>query len=626
LSSHDAPEVSLLQAAGKLGDQQVDTILREALANISRREFVLAERLLDVVFSSRPDDPNALYVLAQLRHLQGRLPEAQGLYRRSLAIDSAHPETHFHLGQALTLSGELDDAIASFKESIRLRPESAEAHFELGMTLSRKQDFSAAERAYREALRLAPNLLPARHALSTTLVSLGRPKDAEAVGRGALQQAANDARWFAAFKHTIAIAISEQHRYEEAIQSYEEVQAIAPTLPFLDHNCANALQACGRKEEAEAMYRRALAREPLDLMAHRGLNQLLWRLGRPDFLESYDTVAQLHSGNATLFVEKGRQLLLHGMDNEAMQAFERAIQIAPHDERAREGRASALTRLGRHRDAIAELESIAARWPKSPEVRLGLSECFLRAGETQRAIVAAQDALARAPNNQLALALLNTALRQQGDPQGASDYENLIEAFDLTPPDGYGDLESFHRELSAYLSRLHGVLPPPGAEGLRLIGRTSGTIFGAGTEVIASLRAHLDKAVAHHVTRLEKNGAHPFLKRRDKELRYSGSWSTRVAPGGSIANHIHDNGWISGIYFVSLPDDTGDEESTNAWLKLGEPPFDAHLAKPIERTIRPQPGRLVLFPSYLWHGSVAFQAKQPRLSVSFDAVPEASRE
>lgn len=610
------------QTAKTLTDQQVDTLLREALSHLTRREFVTAERMLDIVLGSRPDSPHVLHVFGQLRHLQNRLPEAQGLYRRALAIDPAHPEIQYHLGQALVIAGQVDEAVCALKDSIRLRPEQPEAHLELGMALSRKQDFLGAERAYREALRLAPDLLAARHAISTTLISLGRAKEAEAVARAALPQAASDARWYSAFKHTIAIAISEQHRYDDAVHAYEDVQAIAPTLPFLDHNCANALQASGRSVEAEALYRRALAREPLDLLAHRGLAQLLWQLGRGDYLEHYEASAKSFPAHATLLVEKGRQLLLYDQNEAAHEAFARALHIAPHDERAREGLASSLSRLGRYADAISEFESIAARWPNSAEIRSGLSECFLRAGEGRKALAAADEALRSAPNNQLALALRLTALRLLGD--AGSDFETLVQGFDLTPPEGYADNASFHHELASYLERLLGALPPHDAVGLRLISRTSGTIFGGGESVITTLRAHLDKAVAAYVAGLPEDATHPFLRRRDKELRYAKSWATRVAPGGSIPNHIHDNGWISAVYFASGPDPGGDERSGS--LKFGEPPFDAHLSEPIARLVKPEPGRLVLFPSYLWHGSIAFETATPRITLSFDAIPEASRD
>jgi hypothetical protein len=37
--------------------------------------------------------------------------------------------------------------------------------------------------------------------------------------------------------------------------------------------------------------------------------------------------------------------------------------------------------------------------------------------------------------------------------------------------------------------------------------------------------------------------------------------------------------------------------------------------------IRPEVGQLVLFPSYLWHGTVPFDDAAPRITVAFDAVP-----
>jgi hypothetical protein len=33
------------------------------------------------------------------------------------------------------------------------------------------------------------------------------------------------------------------------------------------------------------------------------------------------------------------------------------------------------------------------------------------------------------------------------------------------------------------------------------------------------------------------------------------------------------------------------------------------------------PGRLILFPSYMWHGTVPFRATAARTTIAFDAVP-----
>ena len=38
------------------------------------------------------------------------------------------------------------------------------------------------------------------------------------------------------------------------------------------------------------------------------------------------------------------------------------------------------------------------------------------------------------------------------------------------------------------------------------------------------------------------------------------------------------------------------------------------------RMVQPLPGRLVLFPSYLWHGTVPFEGGE-RLTIAFDVRP-----
>jgi hypothetical protein len=40
--------------------------------------------------------------------------------------------------------------------------------------------------------------------------------------------------------------------------------------------------------------------------------------------------------------------------------------------------------------------------------------------------------------------------------------------------------------------------------------------------------------------------------------------------------------------------------------------------------VQPRPGRLVLFPSYLWHGTTPLECAEPRLTIAFDAVPRAA--
>jgi hypothetical protein len=70
-----------------------------------------------------------------------------------------------------------------------------------------------------------------------------------------------------------------------------------------------------------------------------------------------------------------------------------------------------------------------------------------------------------------------------------------------------------------------------------------------------------------------------------------------------------------------VPEAVEDETARQGWIKFGEPAIDAPLKDPIRRAIQPAAGRLVLFPSYTWHGTVPFHDKAARTTIAFDVVP-----
>jgi len=91
---------------------------------------------------------------------------------------------------------------------------------------------------------------------------------------------------------------------------------------------------------------------------------------------------------------------------------------------------------------------------------------------------------------------------------------------------------------------------------------------------------------------------------------------------GRHANHLHPEGWISSAYYVTVPKEAEDQNARNGWIKFGEPSLDLPLKDPIRRAVQPVPGRLVLFPSYTWHGTIPLQASSARTTIAFDAIPQ----
>jgi hypothetical protein len=91
---------------------------------------------------------------------------------------------------------------------------------------------------------------------------------------------------------------------------------------------------------------------------------------------------------------------------------------------------------------------------------------------------------------------------------------------------------------------------------------------------------------------------------------------------GFHVNHIHPEGWISSALYIALPDEVRDATDRSGHIQFGVPPIELGLALPPRRIVKPQVGELVLFPSYMWHGTVPFTSAQPRITVAFDLVAQ----
>jgi hypothetical protein len=76
-------------------------------------------------------------------------------------------------------------------------------------------------------------------------------------------------------------------------------------------------------------------------------------------------------------------------------------------------------------------------------------------------------------------------------------------------------------------------------------------------------------------------------------------------------------GWISSAFYVQLPPPDKLGPSPAGWLSHGTPPPELGLGLPAYGYVEPKVGRLALFPSTMWHGTVPFDDGE-RLTVAFD--------
>ncbi|MGN6148129.1 MAG: tetratricopeptide repeat protein [Rhizomicrobium sp.] len=607
-------------------DGEVQVLLQRALNHIQNNQELEAEAALSALLKGRPSDANALQLLGVLRRAQNRWEEAETLYRQALAIDPTQPHVHQNLGNLLRMMGRNDEALAEHREAIRLKPNYVEAHLNLATGLAERGHLAEAEKSVRRALQIQPNLAIAKLTLGGLLADQGKTKEAETLLRQALAAGVSNPRQIAALEHNLGVTLSRQSRYAEALKLFDSAQAKVPEMSYVDYNRGNALQGLGELDAAVNSYRRAIARNPLDMKAHSDLNSLLYRLDRDDeVLRSYDEAFALYPAAGGLPAEKALFLFKREDYDAAREQFEIAATVLPDLAKPHDGLALIHARKGDFEAAIREHEIAVAREPDNGDFWRNFGETLSRAGDAKTALARLGKALEINPDDQAALAFSSVAMRQLGDSrdEALNDYENFVQVFEIEPPEGYSDIEVFNRDLNRFLDPLHGDKREAIDQSIRGGTQTIYNLFGRKElDLIERLRVRIDETVAAYIARLKDEADHPLLRRRSRDFGYSGSWSSRLRDCGFHGNHFHHKGWISSAYYVEVPDAVKDEQAKEGWLKFGEPYFDAGIKNAVRRTIQPKVGRLVLFPSYMWHGTVPFHSGQTRTSVAFDVVPK----
>lgn len=198
------------------------------------------------------------------------------------------------------------------------------------------------------------------------------------------------------------------------------------------------------------------------------------------------------------------------------------------------------------------------------------------------------------------------------------DYPALLLVEDIAPPEGYRDIPVFNAALAARIAAEPAVLESPASKATRG-GTQTGELALHDDPALRAFEGVLRQAVA--TARSRWPAGHPVAARaaRPSGLR---AWATTLRAGGQQTPHLHPTAWLSGVYYVAVPDAVANPDGGAGALEFGAPPErHAFNGEPLLATVTPKPGRLVLFPSCFYHRTLPFDAPQPRISMAFDAVP-----
>jgi uncharacterized protein (TIGR02466 family) len=325
--------------------------------------------------------------------------------------------------------------------------------------------------------------------------------------------------------------------------------------------------------------------------------------------------ATLRRAPAELYLHLVRSIALEFVGDlpGALAAAEAGLAIAPSEPQLLRQAAHLSAQLGQGGRAVTFAERGAAAAPGDSAAQITLCEARLANGDIAQADAVAARLCATDPLDQHALALRATAWRLASDAryQALYDYEHFTHSETIDVP-----LDA----LAADLNALHRYRSHPFQHSVRGGGQLPINAGEMQRPALRMLFERFQEVLARHLARLG-TGTDPLRSRNTGRTAFAGAWSVRLSSGGYHTDHVHQRGWISSAFYVSVPPVMKPEAAHAGWLRLGRPGITTRPELAPDYRVKPQAGKLVLFPSYMWHGVEPFESDAPRLTVAFDAVP-----
>jgi uncharacterized protein (TIGR02466 family) len=425
--------------------------------------------------------------------------------------------------------------------------------------------------------------------------------------------------------HNYAATLDDLGRAQEAVLAAEKAFSLGIDTPQTFAVYARALRASGNHPRADYAYRQSLMRAPAALEVVTEFSNYVWMLTGD--VAAADSVldSAFHAGAppTPLLVAKATLYDAAGDTERALNLLDAASRRIPGDTVILTAATDFALRLERVDDAERLIGLAEVAEPASRSVMQYSAIVDLAKGRPDAALAKIRAALQSHPDDQSLWGWAATSARAAGDPlyRELCDYGALMMTYDLEAPEGWPNLEAYLKDLASALKDIHSYAQHPTNQSLRHGSQSMHLLTGSNAPAIQAFFKAIDAPIREHMARLGQ-GDHPLRRRNTFDYRIQGAWSVRLRPNGFHRDHFHPEGWLSSAFYVETPDAALDSPDKEGWIRFGQPPFVTDPPLPPAHYVRPKPGRLVLFPSYMWHGTVPFTTDETRLTIAFDAVPK----
>ena len=588
----------------------------------NRSEFLDAKKCYLRHLKEFENDFNALQLLGMLAYKTADYQKAINYMLQSLKHNAKQPNTENNIGNAYKRISEYTKARLHYEKAIQLEGKYQDAWNNLISLLVEVEEFT-------EALFLANQANTMFGSSKRLLIlcaqanrGLLQYEQAIVLLKSILRSEPNDT----SSKLELGKTYYNKGQCETAVNYYFELINEGINEFAIWHNLGNAYSSLSRFDEAIEAYQKSISLNPSYAQSYKNITELKWEIGEhQNLFTHYKKAFESSLGNEDLQLDYLEQVIRLGLNKEALTIVEALNNVSNLNARFISLSSRAYKVNGDIKRAFEIEKKMLTLKYVSIELRLSFVETALQNNEFEVAHQELSEILQLEPENQFALALSHTGARLAPLLFDSTilSVDKFIFEFIIKPPKGFASTTDYCQALDEYLQVLHKGKHQPLDQTLHFGIQTRGNLFDDEHPLIAHLVSEFERYIEDakvHIKKMsetENTCFYPGFTSHEQTF-FSGSWSVKLHNMGYHSNHIHPLGWLSSAFYVTLPKEIQGERTKAGWFYVGVPNIDLQSELTPTRYIKPEVGKLILFPSFLWHGTVPFNDDSYRLTVAYD--------
>ncbi len=348
-------------------------------------------------------------------------------------------KTYIETGNTLKEQGKLDQAIANYQQALKIEPNNALAYNQMGEIYVQQGKLDAAIAACQNAIKIKPNLAAAYKNLGNALQAGGKIEEAIR----AYSKAVEIDPQFAEAYANLGSMLGMQGQMEKAIAYFQKALEIKPNIAAVHWNLGNALNKVKRVSEAIACWRRAAEYNPQQFSAEaiNDRGSMCAQAGKfAEAMDNYQRAIQIKPEFALAYLNLGTVQQKQGKIDDAIAQFNKVLELKPDCIEAYGKLGNLLIGREKFDEAIAQYQKVIQIQPDAVEAHFNFGTALLEQGKIYQAIAAFQKVLELQPNNAEAYSNLGVALYRQfkqSDRRNINQFDaafnNFQKAIEINP-------------------------------------------------------------------------------------------------------------------------------------------------------------------------------------------------